>query len=168
MLESLKSLVENMATISVLKMRWKLSKPNAASSYPCLRGRPPLRFFRIAAIWEKYSKNAHKRDTTLDSARYECGSFRSLDEIGEFLRREVEICNQQHEGAKAAFRRTRAKVFDPEHDLKVEFAASLLANSRRSLLEALDRFNSFLSTGTIPEGLELQPQPSEQDSTDAA
>jgi hypothetical protein len=95
--------------------------------------------------------------------------FRSLDEIGEFLRREVHICNQQHEGARAAFWRFAAGVRDPKHDPKVEFAASLVANSSRSLLAALARFNSFLSTGIIPEGLELhKPQPTEQGSARVA
>jgi hypothetical protein len=95
-------------------------------------------------------------------------SFRSFNEVEDFLRTEEKNARQRGAEADLHFWRVSANVYLPDHNEKVEHAASLQAAARRSLLLALKRLNGFLSHGTIPDNLILKPAGTEAHIVQAA
>jgi hypothetical protein len=82
-------------------------------------------------------------------------SFRRIDDLEDFLRTEVKIAQLRREAADREFWQLSADVFSSDHDAKVRQAAFIQTVARRSLLQALERLNDFLTSGTIPEDLNL-------------
>jgi hypothetical protein len=77
--------------------------------------------------------------------------FASLDEIEDFLRKDVGMAQMQRETADSIFWRVYAEVSDPDHDRNLASALRVQDAARKSLLRALERLNAFLVSGTIPD-----------------
>ena len=87
------------------------------------------------------------------------GPVGSSSEIGALLYREVERATEIHRVAKEDLETTahslyRERRIADENDPQVRDKERTLRNARMVLLLALQRYNSFVSLGIVPEKLE--------------